>query len=340
MQRTTQSFLAILVISLGGYAAWRVNLAAEPEPSSAPPRDVGPPRVSLLRLEAHDLQLELEAYGSLEARRQVELALEVSGPIIEVLEHWRPGLAVQEGTLLVRVDPSLYALEVLEARAVLGEAHAAVALAQVQSDRAGLDRDILAEALDVAQRQHERMVGLEGVASDTQRDQALGGKLDAERALEVARGAVQASAAALLQARARVASAEASVARGEELLARTSLRAPFAGRLRGHGPSVGALVRAREPFAQLVDPDSVVLSVRVPERELARLAEGQAARISFPGNPESPAAPELEAHVSAVDIASDPSLRRAIVELAWSTPRGARGCPWGSSEMPSSKENK
>jgi len=175
----------------------------------------------------------------------------------------------------------------------------------------------LAAAFDVAERQHERMLGLEGVASDTQRDQSLGAKLGAERALEMARGAVEASAAALLQVRARVVSAEAAVARSEELLARTRLLAPFAGRLRGHGPSVGSLARVGETLAELVDPDSLVLAVRVPERELLHLAEGQSAKICFPGTPESTAGAELLGLVSAVDVASDPDLRRGIVELSW-----------------------
>ena len=326
MKRSIPSLIAILLILLGGYGAWQLILVLEPEPPSAPPRDVGPPRVAYQTIEPRDLTLEIKAYGNLEASRVAQLSAEVAGRIVEVHPGWKPGARVEAGELLVRLDPGLFELDVSRAEAALAESEAALGSVAVEESRAEVDLRKLQETLEVAERQHARLVQLGSVASEFQRDGALSNKLDAERALEVAQGALAASKANRASARARRMSAMADLERSREVLRRSVIRAPFDGRLRGHAPGIGTLASAGMPLAELVDPDSLVLAVRVPERDLLLVRAGMPVDLVFPNTPETDPGALLRGLVSAVDVASDPQTRRGLVEISLAEPT-AEGAP-------------
>lgn len=326
MKRSITSLIAILLILLGGFGAWQLIAALEPEPNSAPPRDVGPPRVAYLTMEPRDLTLEIKAYGNLEASRVAQLSAEVGGRIVEVYGDWKPGARIREGELLVRLDPGLFELDVSRAEAALAEREAALGIVEVEASRAQIDLRKLQEALEVAERQHARLVQLGVVASELQRDELLASKLDAERALEVAQGALATSAANRASAKAGLMRAEADLERSREVLRRSVIRAPFDGRLRGHAPGIGTLASAGMPLAELVDPSSMVLVVRVPERDLLLVRAGMPVQLVFPNTPETDPGAALKGLVSAVDVASDPLTRRGLVEITLEG-RGSEGAP-------------
>lgn len=79
-------------------------------------------------------------------------------------------------------------------------------------------------------------------------------------------------------ARARLESARALVARIEVELARTVVRAPFAGVIETRAVEIGSYLRAGDPVATLIDLDPIRIIGSISEREVGRLTVGKNAR--------------------------------------------------------------
>ncbi len=339
MNRTLQSSLAIAGVLTVGLGLWYGVVAIEVAPPPAPPRHVGPVPVDTAVVEPRELVLSIDTFGNLESRRRVTLSSEVAGRIEFVHAGWRPGAIVEAGEVLVRLQSRLFELDVEAAEAAVAEADAAIESAEVDGRRAERALASARELLAVAKREHERLVELGGVASDSARDAALRAKLDAERAEDVASGAVETAAAARRTAEAMRASRAVTLARAKENLARAEVRAPFRGRLRGQAPGIGTVAGPGIALGELIDPSDVVLTAHVPERDLLILRVGMPARLTFPSNPETDDGAVYSATVVAVDATSDPRTRRGIVELALDDARVLAGPSRSGGTEPSDGTN-
>ena len=82
-------------------------------------------------------------------------------------------------------------------------------------------------------------------------------------------------------ARAARAAAEAALTGAREMLDKSVIRAPFAGRLNDLTLDVGEFVDGGDVVAEVVDNDPLTVMVQVPQQSLARLEMGQVAEVSF-----------------------------------------------------------
>ncbi|MCM8594561.1 efflux RND transporter periplasmic adaptor subunit [Accumulibacter sp.] len=96
---------------------------AEPRPGGAAvPGGQPPVRVETARVEAAELAVEASAVGSLRSNESVVLRPEIAGRIASI--HFRDGVAVGKGALLVALDSATQAAELDQAKANLGLAQA------------------------------------------------------------------------------------------------------------------------------------------------------------------------------------------------------------------------
>jgi len=116
------------------------------------------------------------------------------------------------------------------------------------------------DLLDQAQREHDRL------------DSLFEGKMISEQEMANARHDLE-------QKRLGVADAERQ-------LSYTVVRAPFAGTITRRLVKVGDTVSPNQHLFDLVDFDSLVALVYVPEKDLARVAVGQDARLVPPASPD------------------------------------------------------
>ena len=84
--------------------------------------------VDVTTLESHDISLRVTAYGQVEPSRQLSLMPEVSGRIVELNPDFEAGACLPAGTLVCRIDPRDYELDVAEKKAALQKAQAALDL--------------------------------------------------------------------------------------------------------------------------------------------------------------------------------------------------------------------
>lgn len=237
--------LALLLVAAGAlFVWWRAAVGAAPEVT-----------VATVREEGGGSPAVLDASGYVTARRQATVSSKVTGKIVEVLVE--EGMAVAEGQVLARLDPSTVAAGLRLSEAGLNAARGALAETEVRLAKARLDRE-----------RAERLVG-RGVVAQEELD-ATGAEVDA------------------LGARLDLAGEQVEVAAREVALQRVALedmviRAPFAGVAISKNAQPGEMISpisagggfTRTGICTLVDMSSLEIEVDVNEAYIQRVFSGQ-----------------------------------------------------------------
>jgi HlyD family secretion protein len=219
-----------------------------------------------------DVVVSINATGTVEPEEVVDVGAQVAGRILsfgkdaggKTVDY---GSAVKEGTVLARIDDSLYAADEAQAEAQLQSAKAGI-----ESAKADL------EQLKAKFRQAEL---------DWRRAQKLGpseslsqASYDAyQSAYETARANVTVGEAAILQARASVAQAKASLQRAQRNLGYCTITSPVRGvvidRRVNIGQTVVASLNAPSLFLIAKDLKRMQVWVAVNEADIGKIHPGQ-----------------------------------------------------------------
>lgn len=217
-----QILVPLLILAAGTFAALGILRLRQP-PSVAPVQFQGP-LVQILVAAPADRRIDIEAMGTVEPFRAVELASQVGGRVVATAPCLRAGGFCAADELLVAIDPSDYELAVVQRRS-----------------------DVARAELRLAQERAEAAAALRAWQ-----------QLEGERPAEP----LVARAPQLRDAEAALAAAEAALDRANLDLSRTRLLAPFAARIRQAKVEVGQLVPAGQPLAEL--HDLACAEVRLP----------------------------------------------------------------------------
>jgi HlyD family secretion protein len=223
-------------------------------------------RVGMEEVTRRNLVSTVTASGNIRPRRTVDISSDVSARVaaIEVKE----GDDVEEGDVLVRLDPTRFEALLRRARAALSQAEAQAA--QVEANRLQ------------ASRSHERLVALFVRDSLLVSAQQLD---DAETQLDVARANMNAAEFGVRQA-------EASVEEASDDLAKTVIRAPMSGKVtrlnieEGETVIIGTMNNPGSLILTISDLAVVEAVVQVDETDLPELSFGDSASVeidAFPG---------------------------------------------------------
>jgi membrane fusion protein, multidrug efflux system len=68
--------------------------------------------VETMTVKAEDINMTIEAYGTVKAREVLKLVAEVRGRIVKIDSFFKEGNFVKKGTALIKIDPRTYRLEV------------------------------------------------------------------------------------------------------------------------------------------------------------------------------------------------------------------------------------
>ena len=230
-----------------------------------------------------DLIVSISATGTVEPEEVIDVGAQVAGRILSFGKDANGkavdyGSVVEEGTVLARIDDSLYAAD---------EAHAK---AQVQSGKASIQRaEADLEQMKAKLRQAER---------DWQRAQKLGpsgalaqSSYDAyQSSYESAKANVDVARAAILQAQADLAQAEAVIRRVSRNLGYCTIKSPVNGviidRRVNIGQTVLASLNAPSLFLIAKDLTRMQVWVAVNEADIGKIHPGQPVSFTadaFPG---------------------------------------------------------
>lgn len=222
---------------------------------------------------------------------KVSVAAEVGGRIIEVAV--RDGQQVSRGQLLFRIDGEPYALSVAQATAAIDAAEVEVGNLAASANSSNVDIAAAREEVKFAQVNFDRQAALMEKGFTTR------AAYDAARhALAQARERVRQAEAAAVEARARLAAGPSSGinpqvqaarvqrSQAEVNLARTTVRAPRAGRVaQADRLQVGQTMVAGLPALTIVDTAHPWVEANFKETDLADMCVGQPAEMRFDAYP-------------------------------------------------------
>ncbi|MCU7806926.1 MAG: efflux RND transporter periplasmic adaptor subunit [Candidatus Thiodiazotropha sp. (ex Semelilucina semeliformis)] len=212
-------------------------------------------------------QLELipvaEGFGSIQPARVWSGIAQVSGRIVELHPRLRDGEIISQDSLLLKIDPADYELNLAQAEAELAEL-------EVEETNAKASLSIEQRSQKIAQRELARITKLaaKGTASQSDVD-------DAERNLLNSRNAVQnvKNSLALIPTKRKVLVAKKTQA--ERDLENTSVHAPFNLRVANMGIEIDQFVSKGERLLEGDAVDRVEVIARFPMSSLRRLFIGR-----------------------------------------------------------------
>jgi HlyD family secretion protein len=244
--------LAAIVLAVGGVAAWRW---LRPDAIEVEVATVAEGRVEQTATNSRA--------GTVEARRRARLSPDTGGRVL-ALPH-RRGEAVAAGAILLELDATLERGEVdLRSR-------------QLESAKADADRACLAGQRAARELERNRRLAAEELVP-----------IDA---LDHFDSAAREAAAACTAAQANRASAGAALELTRRALDKRTLRAPFAGLIADLSTELGEWITPSPPgvpippVIDLLDPESIYLSLPMDEVDAGRLRAGQTARATVDSRP-------------------------------------------------------
>ena len=80
--------------------------------------------VETMTVKAENINMTIEAYGTVKAREDLKLVAEVRGRIVKIDSSFKEGSLVRKGTALIKIDPRTYRLEVERRRVQVSQAKA------------------------------------------------------------------------------------------------------------------------------------------------------------------------------------------------------------------------
>ena len=226
----------------------------------------------------------MTAFGEVRSTRTLELRSPQPGTVIWLADGFEDGAVVSAGQVLVRLDPAdamaardLALSDLARVKAEVAEATRALALARDElaaaQKQASLRAQALARQSDLATRGVGSAAAVETAAlAAASEDQAV---LARRQALSQAESRVDLAATAV--ARQQITLAEAGRA-----LAQTEIRAEFDGLLNAVTVVAGGVVGGNERLAELIDPASLEVSLRLSTAQFARLIDGAGQLVPAP----------------------------------------------------------
>ncbi len=255
----------ICVIVLGIGAAGMAALASLKEPPAEVEHEERPIKVETTTATPTDVEVIISGFGEARPLNVVAIAPEVSGRVAAVHPRLEPGEIIPKGERLFRIDDSTYRAVVAEARALAAGREKTIARLQQEyaADRERLKT--LKRNRDLAAAEYRRLKTLfekddVGTRSGVEKaEQALNA---AEDAVDQLARAVDVYPTRIEENRASLASARATLERAETDLERTTVLAPFDGRVKSASIEAGQYAAPGQTAVVLAD-DSV-LEIQAP----------------------------------------------------------------------------
>lgn len=218
--KLVRALLVILILAAAAAGARYIS-ATRPTARQQPPRAAAA-LVEVAVLQPSSEQVVLQAMGTVVPAREITLAAQVSGEVIQVNPEFVEGGFLAEGSEVLRIDPLDYELAVTRLKGEVA--------------RARFELDLELGRQDVARREWDLLTAGKPTAPG-----------EADLALRKPH---------LAKARAELAAAEANLRQAEINLARTRLQAPFNAMVRDRHVERGSQVSPQTALATLVGTDT------------------------------------------------------------------------------------
>jgi len=300
----TSRILAIAAIALiGGAGAFFYSQSALTAATTEAPADLAPvsapPAIRVVAAERRELVEKLVVTGSIIARQEAAVGVDLSGMIVQELLADQ-GDTVKKGQVLAVLDRSMLDTQLAQAEANRAQAEANVAQVAAQITDAEIGVRQADESLERA-----RELQRKGIAAQAQLDNAVNAYDSAIAKLESARKALAASTAQLGVIDAQRQNVELQIQK-------TQVKAPADGLILAREATLGGIVGASGgALFRIAIGGDLELSASVAETSLPRLKPGMAAEVRVAGAEEP-----TRGEVRMIEPEVSQTLRMGIVRIA------------------------
>jgi len=231
-----------------------------------------PVAVTEHRIRRGEIVAEVMGTGTLEARIKSSISPKISGRIKEIFTDQNDRVVADK--LLIRLDDAELRQQVQIAQANLATAEAAL-------QRLKADRGSATAIAEQAKKEYDRAKHLLPTKAISQSD--------FDRSLEavgIATAGLSRMEAAINEGEKQLVAARETLEYHRARLADTEIAAPFDGLVVRRQRDPGDIVVPGSPALSLISTDELWISAWVDETDMARIQEGQPARVVFRSEPE------------------------------------------------------
>jgi RND family efflux transporter MFP subunit len=280
----------ILFTGIGGFLA----LASLKKPPAEADNGERPLKVKVLSVSAQTIPITVTGYGQVRALNVVKLSAQVGGQVVALHPRLEVGEVIDEGELLLGIDPRDYAAAVAQSRAEVAQWSSVVQRLQKQAGIDGERLKTLERSRELARAEFERVQTLFATHSVGTRSGVDRAEQSYNASIDLADQMAQAVALypiRIKESRSSLAAARARLEQAQANLERCEVRAPFTGRLTLATVERGQFVTPGTVLAAMAD--DTVLEIQVPldsrdVRKWLRFADtGTATTGAWFGQPEA-----------------------------------------------------
>ncbi|MBO6894196.1 MAG: HlyD family efflux transporter periplasmic adaptor subunit [Roseibium sp.] len=224
------------------------------------------------------------AYGQIESWRTLQLRASSEGRLVDVASKFRDGAAVNEGELLLRIDPANAEFQFLDAEAAVADAEAQKT--EAQEAVVGAEQELVAarRQLELRKQALERQQQLreKGYSTEVQVETEELAVASLEQALSNRLQSVITARKRIERMDLTVQRAQLALEDAQRVLDETTLTAPFYGYLAQVDATLGRRVNPSETLALLIDPSALEVRFAVSTNEFSRLLDDSGNLIKAP----------------------------------------------------------
>ncbi len=273
--------LVLIIILVGGASTVYYGLV-ETKPLPPKVQNARPTlAVDGLHLERETVIEPIVGYGSAEPHRAAQVTARVSGPIVDVAPELEIGVAVTDGQVLARIDERDYQAALARAKSQLEAERAA--LRQIDVERENTNRliGIARTEAELAEREYNRVRDLleQGRSSSRELDQFRITYEQATRALQTLENQLELLPERTAIQRETIKLRESDVELAELDLERTTIVAPFDGRIVEVNLERGEQVLVGTALFSIVDRSRVEIALELPASMHDRVRTGAGCAI-------------------------------------------------------------
>jgi len=232
------------------------------------------PVVDVLEVEQADYQVKVASTGTIKPHTQSNLVAEVAGTVVHISPNFTNGGFIEQGELLVRIDPAEYQYAVANIKAALSGVRARLAELDTTAENLKKSLAIEGQHLALAERQFKRHTKLrkQGTVSQSALDQSEREYLLRKSSLQGLENSLELIPAQRQVLQADLKLKQAQLASAQLDLNRTQIKAPYTGRVLEQRVDLGQSVSKGSVLAAIYAVDYVEVRLPISDWEASFLA--------------------------------------------------------------------
>lgn len=272
------------------------------------------PDVTAIRVNRIPIPETVTANGELFAEESTNVTNKVPGRVVKL--NVDLGSVVKEGEILAELEKDDYKFRVQQTEALVDQIRARLGLLNRKDDNVVPEQVAIVKEADAALREARFILetttrlAKDGVVS----------RIEFEKANVRAQGIearYQAAISEVMQLRSQLSERRAQLALARQQLEDATIRAPFSGAITRRQASIGEFLPVNALLVTLVRQNPLRVRLGVPERQAARIVQGQLIEIRLEG-----AAERFQGRVVRLSPAIDAQNRSLVIEGEIPNPNG------------------